>query len=739
MGTTRAPCQPVWASALSPRALSPLVRFPLVLATLLQATLALALPAGVHAQASQVTIEGLLAAPFASDMRAAPEGGAVVWAQTGSDGRNLWVAEAPDYQGRLLTPYPEDDGQEVGSVQWLPDSRSLVYVRGGAPNRQGEIPNPTSHPDGAERALWWISLADGEPVRIGEGSGPAVRPDGAGVAFLRGGNIWYAELDGTAVGVGEPRVLARVRGGIGSLTWSPDARRLAFVSNRGTHAFIGVLDVDARAVTWMDPTVDQDGNPAWSPDGTRIAFTRFSTSSAMTSFAPVREARPWSIRVADVDSGEAREVWRAEEGVGSRFYGITADNPILWGDGDRLIFPWERTGWVLLYAVPASGGQAALLTPGDFEVEDVALSHDRRHIYYSSNQDDLHRRHLWRVAVAGGAPEPLTPGEGIQWNPTPLSNGALAFLRSGARTPSHAVVIPADEVGPRSGERARPLVARGAPGGIPEDFPEVGLVVPTNVTVTASDGMEVPAQLFLPPDLAPGERRPAVAFFHGGSRRQMMLGFHHRIYYHHSYALNQYLATQGYVVLSVNFRSGTGYGMEFREALHYGATGASEVHDLTGAGLYLKARDDVDPDRIGLWGGSYGGYLTAQGLARASDLWAAGVDIHGVHDWNVGIATFRPDFNPLEDPERTRLAFESSPMSQIDRWRSPVLVIHGDDDRNVRFVETVTLVEALRERDVHAEQLVFPDEVHSFLVHRNWIRTLEATADFFHRMMGGGR
>jgi len=734
MGTIRTTCRPVGPTALL---------LPLVLATLLQATLALALPLGVHAQASQVALEALLAAPFPSDLRGAPTGSAVAWIHTGPDGRNLWVAEAPAWEGRVLTPYLEDDGQELGSLEWLPDGGSLIYLRGGAPNRQGEVANPTSHPDGAERVLWWISLEGGDPVRIGEGSAPAVRPDGTGVAFLRGGAIWYAELEPGAGPRGEPRALARMRGSPGSLTWSPDGSRLAFVSNRGTHAFVGVHDVDAHHITWMDPSVDRDGNPVWSPDGSRLAFTRFPASSELTLFAPVREARPWSIHVADPASGSAARIWEANEGPGSRFHGITADNPLLWTDGDRIVFPWERTGWVLLYSIPAVGaapGEAPLLlTPGAFEVEHVALAPDGRTLYYSSNQDDLHRRHLWRVPASGGSPEPLTPGDGIEWAPTPLADGSLAFLRSGARTPAHAVVIPAGEVGPRSGDRSRPLVARGAPGGIPATFPEAGLVTPTHVTVTGSDGMEVPAQLFLPPDLRPGERRPAVAFFHGGSRRQMLLGFHYMGYYHHSYALNQYLATQGYVVLSVNFRSGTGYGLEFREALDYGATGASEFHDVMGAGLYLKARPDVDPERIGLWGGSYGGYLTAQGLARASDLWAAGVDIHGVHDWNVGIATFRPDYNPLEDPERTRVAFQASPMAMVDRWRSPVLVIHGDDDRNVRFVETVTLVEALRERDVHVEQLVFPDEVHSFLLHRNWIRTLEATADFFHRMMGGGR
>jgi len=187
------------------------------------------------------------------------------------------------------------------------------------------------------------------------------------------------------------------------------------------------------------------------------------------------------------------------------------------------------------------------------------------------------------------------------------------------------------------------------------------------------------------------------------------------------------------VVLSVNFRSGTGYGLEFREALNYGAHGASEFNDVLGAGLYLRSRPDVDPLRIGLWGGSYGGYLTAMGLARASDLFAAGVDLHGVHDWNVVIRNFTPSYDPRREQDLARLAFESSPMASIASWRSPVLLIHGDDDRNVPFSETVDLAEKLREQGVTFEELTFPDEVHSFLLHRNWLAAYQAAADFFDR------
>ena len=216
----------------------------------------------------------------------------------------------------------------------------------------------------------------------------------------------------------------------------------------------------------------------------------------------------------------------------------------------------------------------------------------------------------------------------------------------------------------------------------------------------------------------------------------MLLGFHHRGYYHGAYAFNQVLASHGFIVLSVNYRSGIGYGLDFREAEDYGADGASEVRDVLGAGLYLRSRADVDPERIGLWGGSYGGYLTAQGLVHAPELFAAGVDFHGVHDWNMGIQNFVPDYEPSHRPELAERAWESSPMSLVHRWEDPVLLIHGDDDRNVRFSETVDLVRMLREREVPVETLVLPDEVHGFLLHGSWVRAYEATLEFFRRRMG---
>jgi dipeptidyl aminopeptidase/acylaminoacyl peptidase len=684
--------------------------------------LALLVLAG-RAEAQAIPLEQLLAAPFPSSMTAAPAGGHVAWVQNDEGARSIMVASPPSYEPRALTRYAADDGRDIGPVLWAGD-HAIVFGRGGSPNRAGEYANPTSDPSGAQQSLWRIGLDGGEPVRIGGGGVPAVTRRGDVVAFTRGGQVWTAPLSGE----GEPAELFRARGGLGSLRWSPDGRKLAFVSSRGDHAFVGVYDLVAKAITWLAPGVDEDGSPVWSPEGTRVAFIRTPASTELTLFKPVRAATPWSIMIADVGTGVATEIWRARAGAGSAFRGVVAPNQLLWTTSERIVFPWEADGWTHLYSMAAAGGEAVLLTPGAFEVEYVTLASDGRTIVYNSNQDDIDRRHLWRVDANGGPARRVTDGGGIEWDPALTSDGDhVAFLASDARAPAHPMILAAGV-----GAEPRPLVP------VPADFPVDALVMPEQVVYTAADGMRIHAQLFRPRDVAPGERLPAVVHMHGGSRRQMLLGWNYSSYYHNAYALNQHLASRGYIVLSINYRSGIGYGMEFREALDYGAAGGSEFQDVLGAGLYLASRADVDPERIGLWGGSYGGYLTALGLARASDLFAAGVDFHGVHDWNVGIRTFVPSYSLLEDPESARTAFLASPMAWLDGWRSPVLVIHGDDDRNVSFAETVALVEALRDRDVHVEILVFPDEVHGFLRHASWLRSLRATADFFDRMLGGG-
>jgi dipeptidyl aminopeptidase/acylaminoacyl peptidase len=635
--------------------------------------------------------------------------------------RNIWVGE-PDsggYRSRQLTRYTQDDGQEIAELTWTPDGRAVVFVRGGDFEAGGSYPNPASVPEGVEQDVWVVSVEGGAPRKLAEGHSPAVSPKGDSVAYIFKDQVWLVKLAEGA----KPEQLIHDKGKDSSLRWPPDGSSLAFVSRRGDHSFVGVYNLASKGLLYLDPSVDQDFEPVWSPDSRQIAFLRLPASRDDLIFLPKRTGPPWSIRVADAASGQGREVWCAEAGRGSVFREIVADHQIFWGASDNLVFPWERDGWTHLYSVPVAGGAPKLLTPGDFEVEFVSLSPDRRQLIFASNEDDIDRRHVWWELVTSSHPTLMTKGEGIEWSPIVLSdNVTLALLHSDAQRPARLAILVAGGV-------IRDL----APEALPADFPAAELVTPQQVILAAADGLRVHAQLFLPKDEASGQRHPAVVFMHGGSRRQMLLGWHYMDYYHNAYALNQYLASRGYAVLSLNYRSGIGYGLDFREALGYGPSGASEFSDVQGAGLYLRARPEVDPNRIGLWGGSYGGYLTALGLARASDLFACGVDLHGVHDWNLEIQNWTPSYNPAARQDTARLAWESSPLASVKTWRSPVLVVQGDDDRNVPFAEMVRLVEALRNQGVEFQQLVFPDETHGFLRHRTWLAAYHAASDFFDR------
>jgi dipeptidyl aminopeptidase/acylaminoacyl peptidase len=219
----------------------------------------------------------------------------------------------------------------------------------------------------------------------------------------------------------------------------------------------------------------------------------------------------------------------------------------------------------------------------------------------------------------------------------------------------------------------------------------------------------------------------------------MLLGWHYSDYYTNAYAVNQYLANRGFIVLSVNYRLGIGYGRDFQHPRSAGSQGASEYTDVKAGANYLRALPGVDPRRIGIYGGSYGGFLTAMALARNSDLFAAGVDIHGVHDWTTERARGLMNRERYEQPpdyeHALDVAFRSSPVSYLSGWKSPVLLIHGDDDRNVRFNQTVDLARRLAKAGVAYEEMIIPDDTHHFMRHANSVKADSATADFLGRTL----
>jgi dipeptidyl aminopeptidase/acylaminoacyl peptidase len=726
--------------------------------------------------ASAYSLEQVMSYAFPADLTASPSGERLAWTFVTKGVRSLWVADGPEFTARPLATYTPEDGQELSAPAFSGDGKWVVYVRGGdaGANWAAErnlIPNPASSPAQPKLQIWAVRAAAGgaesesAPVLLGEGDVPVPSPDCSRVAFEKDNEIWVAPIDGSK----PASRMFFARGRNTSPVWSPDGRTLAFVTTRGPLAYIGLYSSEDQPLRYLSPSASLDEMPRWSPDGTRIAFVRRPGRGGPAAPPLDPRPQPWSIWVADVKTGEAREVWRGPETRPGSMPNTLGGPNLHWGDGDRLVFLSYEDGWPHLYSISAAASaaetsgqanKALLLTPGAFMVEFVSLTPDRKFVIYNTNtgrdKDDIERRHLFKVPVNAASPVPLTRGTGLEWSPVVTASGrTLAYFAATAQKPPLPYVRLLDTVTSEgtTGAATRALAA----DQVPKDFPTAQLVTPEHVTFKAADGTTVHGQLFLPPasagagagagagaaaGTAPGSRRPAVVFAHGGPPRQMLLGWHYRFYYANSYAMNQYLASRGFIVLSVNYRLGIGYGYDFHQPRDGGIRGASEYQDVLAAGKYLQARADVNPARVGIWGGSYGGYLVALALARNSDVFAAGVDIHGVHnrpytpsDEVQTAAAVNDGVTRAQLDEAARVAWTASPVSSISTWKSPVLLIHGDDDRNVRIDQTVDLARRLKAAGVSFEEMIIPDEIHDFLLYRNWLRANRATADFFERKL----
>ena len=667
-------------------------------------------------------MSSLLEVPYPTQVVSATQAAKIAWVANERGVRNVWTAAPPRFEPRELTHWVADDGQDLTSLRMSRDGSVLVWVRGGHPDDAGFSQNPQSLPGGVEQEIWIATGAE-QPRKLGTGDSPVLSRDGRVVLVNQGRTISCLSATRTVPDWCTGPLL-KLRGSNGRPVFSPDGRRIAFVSDRKDHSFIGVLDTVSRTVTWLAPDVERDDFPVWSPDGSRVAFIR-SRGQRFGELLDITETRPFEIWIADVTTGVGKRVFRSSETAGG-FAQLDiegpAREPLRWTSTDEFLFYSEDSGWLHLYALSAAGGTPKDLTPGNCEVESDALAANGRTLIVSSNCAQIDGRQLFRVSIDGGKPERL-PGRTIDVEP--------AFIGAG------------EQYAYRSADAAQPIsvavVAEGGPPQLiyptlPRGFPTQALVKPEVVTFQAADGLTIHGQLFQLASPAKAGLRPAAIFVHGGPVRQMLPGWHYMDYYSNSYAMNQYLASRGFVVLSVNYRGGTGYGQEFRNAKNQGASGASEYQDVLAARNFLVHRPNVDPTRIGIWGGSYGGLLTAQALARNSEFFAAGVDFHGVHDWAQMAKDTQGAGRGIEE-SMYGLARESSPDASVAKWRSPVLFIHGDDDRSVPFNQTTDLVRRLREKGVHTESLIFPDEEHGFLRYASWLRAYAATEEFMTRTL----
>jgi dipeptidyl aminopeptidase/acylaminoacyl peptidase len=671
--------------------------------------------------------------PFPTELTSAATGARIAWAMDEEGRRNIYVAEGPAYTPRKLTDFTKDDGQEITSLTISDDGNWVVFVRGGdhGANWEGGQPvNPAFETEPFKVQVASIPFNGGQPKYLSEGDQPTVSPDGHTVAFIKSNQVWTAATDGSAAA----KNAFTTRGSVGSLKWSPDGRRLLFVSTRTDHSIIGIYTPGASALKWITPSFSRDESPQWSNDGSRIVFVRRPGSGGAPDSMLVNRPAPWSLYLTDTTGEKATLLWKAPSTLRGSYPTTDGGANLHWAAGNTVVFLSYHDGWPHLYSIEAGGkAKPQLLTPGNFMCEHIQLSADKKVLICSANTGtdplDLERRHVLMVNIDKPDSKVLTPGEGLEWTPVLTGDGAaLAFFSAmPQRPPLPAILRLQDHGGNNIQILCRDL--------IPQDFPQSRLVTPRAITFTAPDGVVVHADLFEPP--AGKTRHPAIVYIHGGPPRQMLLGWHYSDYYSNAYASNQYLASLGFVVLAVNYRLGIGYGYDFHKPANAGAAGASEYKDIKAAGEWLRRQKFVDTGRIGVYGGSYGGFLTAMALAKDSRLFSAGVDFHGVHNWITQSSIFSSSNDKYEkapDYEKAlRTAWLSSPVSAIDTWRSPVLIIQGDDDRNVHFSESVDLIRRLEKKGIPYESLMIVDDTHHWMNFSNAVTVYSAAADFFVR------
>ncbi|MBL8265375.1 TonB-dependent siderophore receptor [Steroidobacter sp.] len=645
-----------------------------------------------------------------------------------SDGNNLFAATAPTFQPRQVTSYTDKAG--LGNISMAPDGRSVFYIRG---RKQRGF---ESYPAQDTRELIKLDIETGQTMQVAGAqnipSGSlAFSKDARAFAFSEGKMLW--EFRQQAQGwarrpllENNPEHYAAVY--IEDLAYSPDGTQLAFSSQRKAgQRYVGVVDLATLKHRYLSPGIFRDSKPVWSPDGKQLLFVRVPGNWTMAyRFSEQSRGVPWSLELADPKSGDVRTLWRADVGAGS-VLGPEFEAPIWTRDG-QILFLWEKTGWQLLYSMAASGGAPRLLTPGEGEVSHVTLNAAGTRIAYGSNIGDLPRQHVWQLSLNGGQPQRVVQGTGMEAWPVFTADDALFYTANvNGRMPNRRLVAMGKNIVTLTPTAAEETKFRK----IWDQFVDIEVL-----PVRAEDGILTHHLLMVPRGKAPAGGYPVIVTAKGGPTGRVLPGQGYVAY--PSFA--QYAVSRGYIVLEINYRGSTSFGLDYRFPAERGATGGSEVKDLAALARYLKSRPDVDPKRIGIAGHSYGGHIVGLALSRLSEDFAAGIHMSGVGDWLIEMKkdgeTVReldgpPEFMPLSERMKIEdLARASSSTSSIANWRAPTLFIMGEMDTAGHMESVIDLGYRLMERGTPTQFYIVPDSGHADAK----VFPLQKMFDFFERM-----
>jgi dipeptidyl aminopeptidase/acylaminoacyl peptidase len=608
-----------------------------------------------------------------------------------------------------LTDFPVNPAMlqsDIGHFEWASEDQ-IIFAKDGA--------------------LWTVSTSSRRPARLPGFEGTvnfSLSEDRRQMVFVRRGQIWVTNLSAkTERQVTHLPADLRPTGP----SFSPDGQYIVFNAGRSEDVAVpqpyngdrvrifrndtwdtrvGIVSVFLGDPVWI-PTVGGGGGGGFGGGAAQwVNGVEWAGGPALVhqDFSPDRKTR--EIKLVSV-KGEARTLW-------------TDHDPAYWTptaiarmaaspDGKWIAFVSDRTGWPHVYLIAAtatSESQARQVTSGKFGAGQIAWSPDSKRIVYSHSADGNQMERFISIAdVASGKSEAIVTARGVNIDPSFSPDGAmLAYERTAPEHPLEVYSVTA-----RTGATPDRLTDSLPDGLLPSDLT---VPIPVQYPSRADDKKPVPATLIVHKSLDRSKKHPAIVWIHGSGSDQNYLGWHpgaYRMYY----SMHQYLAQQGYVILTPDYRGSSGYSRDWAVG-DYMDMGGRETQDVAAGADYLKTLPYVDPDRIAVWGLSYGGYMTLQAVITTPTLFRCAIDVAGVGDWatwSAGAYTVGRLGTPVTNPD----GYETSAaVKHLDKLQRPLLILQGTNDTNVPFWETLKVIDNLVKLGKPFEMAIYPGEIHFF-------------------------
>lgn len=655
-----------------------------------------------------IDLDSVLGIKYPEVPRWSPHGKYLAFLRDDGGVKDLWIFSPEENKLERVS------GAEgfVDTFSWSPSGNYLLYSQNGT--------------------IWKAGVAQGKLNKLidvdGKARMPSWSPDGRRFAFVLEGNLWEYSFESGGLyqltTAGNIIDHNRQKGPI----WSPDGSLIAFTCQKNSVIKTAIVEIDKKEIIWESEGQAHLTDPIWLSDRTKLVVTR--TSLDHTQRAVVR---------IDLSGGDSEVLVKEqdEKGLSPLFTKTLSPSK------DMVALILGKDGWAHIWVKYLESDELVRITDG--KCEDVGHALDSPcwspgggKLAFSSNRGSLGERQIWLVSVQDGGLGKITslPGTNLfpQWSPDGKS---IAFIHCGPyHSPDIWIVRLEDKDHPIQITRS-----------MPEAFSKHKVVVPKEISYKSAEGWKIHSYLLKPQSLTEGRKYPAIIWLHGGPIRQMRLGWHPSRVYSIFYSFHQYLLQKGYVVLMVNYRGGIGYGRKFEHG-NYLNIGINDCRDVKEGANYLKNLDFVDPDRIGVWGISYGGYLTLQSLSRYPDTFKVGINIAGVVDW-ADLIDWEESKQPQAasyfkarlggDPKKNPQAYyQASPINLLADIKAPLLNLQGTNDQAVPFHQLDKVVKKLVQLGKDFEVTYYPEEQHGFRNRSSWKDAFRRVESFFAKHLAGG-